>query len=125
MKTDALSANSSDLPWSLTDLERDRNGIWAPRHSQRHSVSYPDEGNDRSFLIEDTSFWFAHRNRMLVELVRRFPPAGPILDVGGGNGYVTRGLAEAEFPCTLLEPGYQGCLNARKRGIPSRSLQHY
>jgi SAM-dependent methyltransferase len=94
----------------------EESGIWTAR--QRREVSYPDDGNDACFALEDSSFWFRHRNRCIVAAVRRYPPPGPILDVGGGNGYVTRGLLDAGFESVLLEPGRVGALNARtKRGV--------
>ena len=91
-------------------------GIWSVGESL--AVSYPDDGNEKCFALEDASFWFRHRNRCLVSVVKRFPPSGLILDVGGGNGYVTRGLIDAGFPTVLLEPGRVGALNARtNRGV--------
>ena len=55
------------------------------------AVSYPEEGNEACFQIEDQSFLFRHRNDCIRELVRKFPPngKGPIFDVGGGNGFLT------------------------------------
>jgi hypothetical protein len=94
----------------------EESGIWTA--GQRREVSYPDDGNDACFALEDSSFWFRHRNRCIVAAVRRYPPPGLILDVGGGNGYVTRGLLDAGFESVLLEPGRVGALNARmKRGV--------
>jgi hypothetical protein len=46
-------------------------------------------------FITCRSFWFLHRNRCIVSLVRRFAPDGRFLDIGGGNGYVARGLVAA------------------------------
>jgi hypothetical protein len=83
------------------------------------AVSYPADGNSDCFQIEDDSFWFRHRNRCIVEAVRRFPPPGEILDVGGGNGFVARALIDAGYQTALLEPGPDGAANARKyRRIP-------
>ena len=81
------------------------------------AVSYPDEGNDACFAIEEQSYWFRHRNRCLVAVLRRLPPPGVLLDVGGGNGFVTRALEAAGFPAALLEPGPRGIDNARDRGL--------
>ena len=91
-------------------------GLWSVERSAR--VAYPEDGNAECFELEDTSFWFRHRNRCIVSAVANFPPGGPILDVGGGNGYVARGLIDAGFDTALLEPGRTGAFNARsKRGI--------
>lgn len=98
-------------------LRRDTAGIWVS--SSRAALSYPADGNERCFLVEDRSFWFRHRNACILAAMRRHPPAGPVLDVGGGNGYVTRGMIDAGFPAVLLEPGPAGAFNAKvRRGIP-------
>ena len=80
-------------------------------------VFYPAEGNDQCFSIEDSSFWFRHRNACILEAVKRFPPPGALFDVGGGNGYVARALQEAGQEVVLVEPGVAGVRNALKRGI--------
>jgi SAM-dependent methyltransferase len=82
-------------------------------------ISYPEEGNETCFQIEDQSFWFQHRNECIRELVRKFPPRvkGPIFDVGGGNGFVAKGLMDAGWDVVLVEPGLSGARNAKKRGL--------
>ncbi len=51
-------------------------------------------------------------------MVARFPPGGSILDVGGGNGFVTKGMIEAGYRAALLEPDPIGVANAqRHRGL--------
>src|SRR5690606_21548140 len=44
-------------------------------------------------------------------------PGGPIFDIGGGNGFVARGLAAAGFPAVVIEPGPTGARNAQARGL--------
>jgi SAM-dependent methyltransferase len=90
-------------------------GIWYA--NSRAEVSYPAHGNAACLQVEDRSFWFRHRNRCIAALVGRFPPDGPFLDIGGGNGFVAKGLVAAGFPCILVEPGEDGALAARGRGI--------
>lgn len=68
--------------------------------------------------IEPQSYWFNHRNDVIAAVVRRFPPMGPILDIGGGNGYVSLGLKAGGFECIVVEPGEVGAVNAAKRGFP-------
>jgi SAM-dependent methyltransferase len=80
-------------------------------------VSYPAHGNAAYLAVEDKSFWFRHRNRCIISLVQRFSPDDPFLDIGGGNGYVARGLVEAGIACALIEPGIDGALAARTRGV--------
>jgi SAM-dependent methyltransferase len=50
-------------------------------------------------------------------VVHRFAPGGALLDIGGGNGYVAKGLTETGVACALLEPGIDGALAARARGV--------
>lgn len=71
------------------------------RSDKTVALSYPSTGNDVCFSLEDTSFWFRHRNNCILEAVRRLPPQGEILDIGGGNGYVL----DERMPALLLEPG--------------------
>jgi SAM-dependent methyltransferase len=99
------------------DLRLNPEGIW--QASQSPELSYPADGNERCFLLEDASFWFRHRNNCISEVFKRFRPDGPILDVGGGNGYVTRRLLDEGMEAVLLEPGAQGAWNGRvRRQIP-------
>ena len=93
-------------------------GIWTVADAT--AVAYPEAGHGDCFRVEETSFWFRHRNRCLVEALARHPPGGFILDVGGGNGYVARGLADAGHDMVLLEPGSVGAVNARHhRRLPA------
>jgi SAM-dependent methyltransferase len=79
-------------------------------------VSYPDEGNQVCFQVEDESFWFAHRNACLLAVMRRFPAEGTFYDIGGGNGCVAAAVRQAGHPVVLLEPG-PGAFNALQRGL--------
>lgn len=90
-------------------------GLWWPRTRSR--VDYPDEGNAFCFQVEDHSFWFEHRNRCIVTVARRYPPPGVIFDIGGGNGFVARGLSQAGYPSVVVEPGPAGARNAQSRGL--------
>ena len=84
------------------------------------TISYPDEYNDLCFEVEEHSFWFRHRNNCIIEMIKNFRPPtdGPIFDVGGGNGFVTKGLMDAGLEVVLVEPGPTGASNAKKRGVP-------
>ena len=96
-------------------LERRSPGIWFAR--EQAAVSYPEGGNAACLAVEESSFWFRHRNRCIVQVVRRFRPPGLLLDIGGGNGYVARGLQHAGIDCVLVEPGLDGALAAHARGV--------
>lgn len=112
-----MTDKSFDLSRYASGLRLGDDGIWCA--SAQEAVSYPTEGNDQCFEIEDKSFWFQHRNACIVELVKKFPPRGegPIFDVGGGNGFVAKGLMDAGWDVVLVEPGPGGARNAKKRGL--------
>lgn len=98
-------------------IQLDSNNIW--RSNSDKDISYPDEGNNNSLQIEETSFWFKHRNEIIREVFGHHYSGGDIVDIGGGNGFQAKFLQE-QFPqanCILVEPGYNGCLNAKKRGV--------
>jgi SAM-dependent methyltransferase len=80
-------------------------------------ISYPAHGNAACLAVEDSSFWFRHRNRVIAEFVSRFHRRGMFLDVGGGNGYVTKALIAAGIDCVLVEPGIDGAMAARARAV--------
>ena len=81
------------------------------------SVDYPETGHDWCAAVEDASWWFRHRNRFLLEVMRRYPPAQPFYDVGGGNGVVASALRDAGIPAVVVEPGEAGAARARARGL--------
>ena len=84
-----------DIASIAPGLELHEDGIWYSPDEQ--PVSYPDEGHGACIALEDGSFWFRHRNRCIVAAVKAFPPpdGGTIFDIGGGNGFVARGLLDA------------------------------
>jgi SAM-dependent methyltransferase len=97
------------------NLERCPGGWWASPSVS--NVSYPEEGNALCFAVEESSFWFEHRNRCILEAMRLFPPAGALFDVGGGNGCVALAIQQSGVPVVLVEPGFAGVRNAVHRGI--------
>jgi SAM-dependent methyltransferase len=107
--------HASDLRSIAPNLELGPHGWWTSRTLSK--VAYPEEGNSMCFTVEDTSFWFQHRNRCIVEAMRQFPPSGLIFDVGGGNGCVARAILDSGHDVVLVEPGLAGVQNALKRGI--------
>ena len=104
-----------DLAAITSNLQPGPDGLWHPR--SRSAFDYPDEGNSFCFQVEDHSFWFQHRNACILDAVRRLPPAGPIFDIGGGNGFVARALVQAGYQAVVVEPGLTGARNAQARGL--------
>lgn len=102
-----------------SNLFRNDEGIYvSPGISQ---VSYAAEGHAECFGVEDTSFWFRHRNNCIAHMVANHPfSGGPLLDIGGGNGYVAQRLSSEGHDVVLVEPGPIGARNARlHRGLDS------
>jgi SAM-dependent methyltransferase len=85
--------------------------------SRTDKFSYPLSAQAQFAAVEESSFWFRHRNEVIGMLVRRFPPCGPILDIGGGNGCVSRSLTDLGFSTIVLEPGAKGAEIAHDRGL--------
>lgn len=104
-----------DIAASADNLAPGPNGIWVSR--SRKEISYPEEGNLNCLALEADSFWFDHRSRCIQAVMRLFPPPGMLFDVGGGNGYVAMGLQQVGIPVALVEPGWQGVMNAQRRGV--------
>lgn len=70
-----------------TNLKPLEDGVWVSK--DRSETSYPEEGIQICFQVEDSSFWFNHRNDCIVDAMRQFPPGGTVLDLGGGNDFVS------------------------------------
>ena len=98
-------------------LTPDEQGIF--RNPNDYALAYPKDQNKRCFQVEDKSFWFKHRNDCIISAIKRLPPAGTMIDVGGGNGFVTRRLLDEGYDAALLEPGPVGAFNGKtERNIP-------
>ncbi len=80
-------------------------------------ISYPEGGNAACAQVEDSSFWFRHRNRIILDQLERFPPGGTLWDIGGGNGFVSSAMQNAGHEVVLVEPGESGCHSAKARGV--------
>lgn len=96
-----------------------KDGIWHT-HNDR-AIDYPKEGHANCFQVEDNSYWFKNRNALILDTVQDLYKNHEIskiriLDVGGGNGFVSKGFQDLGYDITLLEPG-EGAFNARSRGI--------
>jgi SAM-dependent methyltransferase len=106
-----------DIQGICSGLHLGDDGIWYA--NKKADTSYPAYGNEDCFEIEDRSFWFRHRNECIASLIRAYPPVdrGPIFDIGGANGYVSRGISANGFDVVLVEPSIDGVRNAKKRGV--------
>jgi SAM-dependent methyltransferase len=103
-------------------LERDESGLLVPSRSAiadaQREISYPQDGADAMLTVEETSFWFRHRNEVIAVVLERFAPVESVVwDVGGGNGFQANKLQQSGRTVVLLEPGRRACLNALARGV--------
>ncbi len=97
------------------NLIKNDDGIWYAK--TQNKISYPEEGNAFCMQLEDNSYWFKHRNSCIVELVKKYSPNTTFFDIGGGNGFVAKGLENAGISTVLVEPGQSGASNAKARGL--------
>ncbi len=97
-------------------LQAGAEGIWHGDGAPV-AINYSPEASRDCAELEVGSFWFAHRNRVLLATLRRWPPGGPVIDLGGGNGFVARALEAAGHGAVLVEPSLDGCRTARARGL--------
>jgi 2-polyprenyl-3-methyl-5-hydroxy-6-metoxy-1,4-benzoquinol methylase len=97
------------------NIKKDENGIYYSKSDS--SISYPEEGNENCFQIEQDSFWFNHRNNIIAESVLKHSAKKVFFDIGGGNGFVAKRLQDDGIKTVLVEPGKTGAINAYKRGI--------
>ena len=107
-----------NAPFVITDYSDNLTldeGFFRPRRV--NAISYPADGNDICFDLEDRSFWFMHRNGCIISLAKKYVKDTPFFDIGGGNGFVAKGLEDHGIPACLIEPGTHGCAHARKRGL--------
>ncbi len=96
----------------------DENHIWINTSNNKY-ISYSKNGHDESLKLEDKSYWHLHRNNCIISIIKRFLPDGVIVDVGGGNGFVTKRILDEGLDAILLEPVFSGALNAKRyRNIP-------
>ena len=86
------------------------------------------EGYDREIFdqlveIEDRSFWFRARNRLIVRLVSEYAePRARFLEIGCGTGYVLKALVEeCGLQATGAELYAEGLEHARRR-VPTANF---
>ena len=80
-------------------------------------MSYPSVAQPCLAALEESSFWFRHRNRVIRTFIQRYLPCGPIIDVGGGNGAVSLELWRSGISSIVLEPGEDAASTAHARGL--------
>lgn len=103
----------------ISNIEKKGDVYYPTSKTDTASISFPEIGHDILFEIEDSSFWFQHRNKCILSLVERFSPKELFVDIGGGNGFTSYFLKKHGIDSILIEPGEHGAFNAAKRGVDS------
>lgn len=89
----------------IQNLKKISPRVWQSNSNEELQIHYPADQYEVNALVENKSFWFNHRNKCIVRIVKNFPSDGPIFDVGGGTGIVSSALEEAQISTVLIEPG--------------------
>lgn len=92
-----------------------------PLFAKQYAANY--EGYNEAFyeqlsVLEETSFWFRSRNRLILHFLEKyFPQARNFLEIGCGTGFVLSHIAQARSSMTLYgsEIYIKGLEYARKR----------
>jgi SAM-dependent methyltransferase len=107
--------NNSILHFEFPEnLKKAKDGIWyAKNHIDLGFLKYDDTNWS---LIEQKSFWYRHRAKIFIEAINRYPPSGPIFEIGAGRGSVTAALQKNNILTVPLEPTVYLAKLARERG---------
>lgn len=97
------------------NIEKKSDGIYYSINNSK--ISYPDSGNQDCMQIERDSFWFVHRNNIIIEAIKKYNDFKVFYDIGGGNGFVSEEIQNLGFDTVMVEPGIHGARNALKRKI--------
>jgi SAM-dependent methyltransferase len=102
----------------VAELTLGADGIWYPRRDGLSAISYPADANARCFEAESDSYWFNHRNQVILQSIKRTGlRIDWLLDIGGGNGAVASFLERSGIKSVVLEPGHDGARNSLSRGV--------
>jgi SAM-dependent methyltransferase len=116
-------SNPLDMTARASNLRLGADGIWfAPEDTDQGFAS----ADDTDWVeVEDKSFWYRHRNEIVLDAMRRFPPRGWLFEIGAGNGAVCAALAAAGLRVVAIEPTVAWARNARRRGLDHVVCAHF
>ena len=104
-----------ELEKLATNIELRENNIYFSKES--NTISYPEKGNQDCYQYEDQSYWFQHRNNVILDSIKKYSKDAVFFDIGGGNGFVAKRLQDEGIETVLVEPGISGAFHARDRGV--------
>jgi SAM-dependent methyltransferase len=81
---------------------------------------YPKDAYAKLYELEADSFWFRNRNKLILKtLVKHFPGATSLLEIGCGTGFVIAGIAAANPGLLLVGSDlHQEALNYAHTRLP-------
>lgn len=101
--------------WRIEDHGRPDGGVW--HLAGGGTVHYPESAHELCAAAEEHSYWFQHRNRVLLRLLRQADRTRAFWDIGCGNGWVARALQQAGFEVVGVEPHASAAATAARRGV--------
>ncbi len=106
---------SVDLDAITHDLTEVEPGFWVgpPTDDLHYDASRSEHWKE----AEEASGWHRHRAEVIVDAVTAYPPAGTILELGAGNGFVARALRDEGFDVVPAEPVEEAARAAYERGL--------
>ena len=82
------------------------------------TTAFSDSIQDGLAALEERSWWFKYRATVVEFIINRYMNKGDMIwDVGAGNGYTTLFIQNKGYCVATLEPSFEACRNAQKRGI--------
>lgn len=106
---------AQNFGWQISTHAKFRNGFWQSEATV--GLSYPDESRESIAEIEAQSFWFLHRNRMILKLLEEHGRPVAFWEIGAGNGFVSWYLQQSGIEVVSVEPSFEGTHFAVKRGV--------
>ena len=102
------------------ELVKDKNGIFLYGNTKSTiETQFSAELQDEYFDVEDNSWWFSYKYEVIRYFSDRFFKKDlRTYDIGGGNGYIAGRLTKDGYDMALIEPAYEACINAKRRGVP-------
>lgn len=108
-----------DILSLATNIYKSEDGIWKTSDSEK--ISYTEKGHTLIKESEIKSFWFYHRLKCFSIIFKNYP-VNFVLDIGGGNGRVSKFLQSIDVEPVLIEPRAEGAYNAIQIGV--RNVVH-
>lgn len=103
-------------PDSFSDLlQLAEDGVWYAKGHKDFAFIEDDVTDWRN--LEEKSFWYRHRARLFAEIIKQYPPIGPIYEVGAGNGSVSITLQNEGHDIVAIEPTVWCAVTAKHRGV--------